>query len=98
MKREGSNTSHGKRPFFQMARLACGTLALVALATLGGAPASAQASVDEEISGIRAALDEIVTLLRVQARDQRAELLLRQLSIKSARLSPIESELRAART
>ena len=70
----------------------------LAVALFGASPAASQASLEQEVSGIRSALEEIVVLLRAQASDQRAELLLRQLTIKSARLSPIESELRSART
>lgn len=72
--------------------------AMVVFVLFASHSALAQSTVEQELAGIRSALNEIASLMRVQARSQSTEILLRQIEIKSARLTPVAAELRTARS
>jgi chromosome segregation ATPase len=79
-------------------------LVLLALTTVASAPAQARglpqegsAQIESELAGIRAALQDIATLMRQQLAASNRDSLLRRIEIKNARLVPIETALRGVR-
>jgi chromosome segregation ATPase len=72
------------------------------IVTIGIAPASGQDAppatpeeVVRELAGIRASLDELVTLLSTMRRNQDADLILRRIEMHERRLAPLERRLDA---
>ncbi|HVS13661.1 MAG TPA: hypothetical protein VMV46_07045 [Thermoanaerobaculia bacterium] len=61
------------------------------------APAQEAPPLERELAGIRAALEEIATLMRQQLAASNRDTVLRRIEIKNARLVPIESALRGVR-
>jgi hypothetical protein len=79
------------------ATVPCALLAILLAGPAAGQTASAT-RIESELAGIRASLEQIVSLLTAEARRHDSELLLRRIELKTARLVPVEERLRRIQT